>query len=221
MSTVAELAHWLEQFAPLSLAESWDNVGLLWGDPAAELEPGDDVPDGHASDGTRGDRRRGWADCEPSPGVVSSGQARSGRRPRHGDALGSGPGWVAIASPHTAFDNTQGESTTGLLAVSAWSMLSRSARHRRRRPARSLSSPSRECAAILTAAFAAGAGTIGAYEQCSFTSAGQGTFFGTEETNPAIGQRGQRETVRERRIELVCPARQLAAVLAEIRSAHP
>ena len=33
MTTVADLARWLEGFAPSRLAESWDNVGLLFGDP--------------------------------------------------------------------------------------------------------------------------------------------------------------------------------------------
>ncbi|MGZ3382515.1 MAG: Nif3-like dinuclear metal center hexameric protein, partial [Isosphaeraceae bacterium] len=35
MTTVAELVQWLEDFTPSRLAEPWDNVGLLWGDPAA------------------------------------------------------------------------------------------------------------------------------------------------------------------------------------------
>ena len=35
MTTLADLSRWLEGFAPAALAETWDNVGLLWGDPAA------------------------------------------------------------------------------------------------------------------------------------------------------------------------------------------
>ncbi len=38
MTTVSDVTGWLEQFAPSHLAESWDNVGLLWGDPAAAVE---------------------------------------------------------------------------------------------------------------------------------------------------------------------------------------
>ena len=38
MTTVADVAAWLERFAPGRLAESWDNVGLLWGDPAAPVK---------------------------------------------------------------------------------------------------------------------------------------------------------------------------------------
>ena len=49
MRTVAEIAGWLEGFAPSRLAESWDNVGLLWGDPDAQVVPGHDLPDRHAA----------------------------------------------------------------------------------------------------------------------------------------------------------------------------
>ena len=38
MTTVADLLAWLEDFAPSRLAESWDNVGLLFGDPKAEIQ---------------------------------------------------------------------------------------------------------------------------------------------------------------------------------------
>ncbi len=35
MTTVSDVTEWLERFAPARLAEPWDNVGLLWGDPGA------------------------------------------------------------------------------------------------------------------------------------------------------------------------------------------
>src|SRR5262249_19826783 len=38
MKAVVDIAIWFNRFAPNSLAESWDNVGLLWGDPAALVE---------------------------------------------------------------------------------------------------------------------------------------------------------------------------------------
>ena len=37
MPTIADAAQLLEEYAPLSLAEEWDNVGLLVGDPSAPL----------------------------------------------------------------------------------------------------------------------------------------------------------------------------------------
>ena len=33
MTTISEVLAWIETFAPRRLAESWDNVGLLWATP--------------------------------------------------------------------------------------------------------------------------------------------------------------------------------------------
>ena len=74
---------------------------------------------------------------------------------------------------------------------------------------------------ILEAAFAAGAGRIGDYAECSYAGPGRGTFFGAAGTNPAVGRAGRRESVAEWRVELLCPADRLAAVLAAIRGRHP
>lgn len=71
------------------------------------------------------------------------------------------------------------------------------------------------------AVFAAGAGRIGAYERCSWYTAGTGTFLGGESTAPAIGGRGREERVSELRVETVVPAGLLDDVVAALRAAHP
>ena len=38
MPTVSDVSSWLDRFAPRHFAESWDNVGLLWGDPASPAD---------------------------------------------------------------------------------------------------------------------------------------------------------------------------------------
>ena len=53
--------------------------------------------------------------------------------------------------------------------------------------------------AVRDALFAAGAGRIGEYERCSWYTPGTGTFFGGEETAPALGERGREEHVAEYR----------------------
>ena len=68
--------------------------------------------------------------------------------------------------------------------------------------------------------FAAGAGRIGQYNECSFRIPGNGTFFGTESTNPTVGQKGRREEVSEWRLEVICPAERVDAVLTAMRRAH-
>ena len=71
------------------------------------------------------------------------------------------------------------------------------------------------------AVFEAGAGRIGDYQRCSWYTAGTGTFFGAEGTDPAIGERGREERVAELRVETVVPADRLREVVAALRAAHP
>ena len=71
------------------------------------------------------------------------------------------------------------------------------------------------------AVFAAGAGRIGGYERCSWYTAGTGTFFGGEGTEPSIGQAGREERVAELRVETVVADDRVDAVVAALVAAHP
>ena len=51
----------------------------------------------------------------------------------------------------------------------------------------------------------AGAGKIGNYDFCSFSSRGTGRFRGNEKSNPAIGEANKYEVVEEERIEVIVP----------------
>lgn len=75
--------------------------------------------------------------------------------------------------------------------------------------------------AVRTAIFAAGAGHIGNYAECSFTVDGVGTFTPAEGAHPFLGVIGQAETVVEKRLEIVFPAWLEGQVLQAMRSAHP
>jgi hypothetical protein len=72
-----------------------------------------------------------------------------------------------------------------------------------------------------TAVFDAGAGRIGAYERCSWYTAGTGTFLGGEGTEPAVGESGSEEHVPELRVETVLPAEALEEAVGALRAAHP
>ena len=81
--------------------------------------------------------------------------------------------------------------------------------------------PAEALDATREAVFEAGGGRIGAYERCSWYTAGTGTFLGGEETDPAVGERGRDEHVPELRVETVVPDDRLEGVVAALRSAHP
>ena len=74
---------------------------------------------------------------------------------------------------------------------------------------------------VRDALFSAGAGRIGAYERCSWYTAGTGTFLGGEETAPALGESGREERVAELRLETVYPVEREPDVVAALLAAHP
>src|SRR5690606_10063505 len=55
---------------------------------------------------------------------------------------------------------------------------------------------------LRNALFDAGAGSIGNYENCSFSSQGLGTYQGNENSNPEIGEPGEFVEAKEIKIEV-------------------
>lgn len=67
----------------------------------------------------------------------------------------------------------------------------------------------------------AGAGKIGNYAHCSFSTRGVGRFKPEEGAHPAIGEVGKPEVVEEERIETVCVRQILKQVIEAIKAVHP
>src|SRR5688572_3255871 len=211
----------LESIAPTRHAESWDNVGLLAGDPELDVTSAlltiDYTPDVIA------EALAGRCDL-----VVSYHPPlfHAVKRLRAGDpvfdAIRRG---VAIYSPHTALDVADG-GTNDMLADAIGIAADG------RMPLRLIETkanqyklvtfvPEKDLQDVSDALFAAGAGRIGDYAMCSFRTPGTGTFFGKEGTNPTVGRAGRLEEASEVRLETVMPIARLADVLAALREAHP
>jgi dinuclear metal center YbgI/SA1388 family protein len=220
MPTVAAVTEFLEEFAPTRLAADWDNVGLLLGERAAEVRrivicltvTPEVVAEAVAEQAQlivthhpilfRGVKR--LTDANPEGRMLLA-------LVRHG---------VAVYSPHTAFDNTRdgiNDMLAGKLGLADVTPL-------RRDEARQCKVvvfvPDKDLARVSDALFAAGAGRIGEYGECSYRLAGTGTFFGSDAANPTVGVKGRREEVSEWRLEVVCPEARVEAVVAAMRQAH-
>jgi len=74
---------------------------------------------------------------------------------------------------------------------------------------------------VRTAMAEAGAGVIGGYTYCSFAAPGVGTFFGGEDTDPAVGQKGKLEKVPEWRLEMIVAENKLKPAISAMKSVHP
>lgn len=66
-----------------------------------------------------------------------------------------------------------------------------------------------------------GAGRIGKYVFCSFSSDGYGRFRPETGAQPSIGRVGNLETVPEERIEVVCERALVANAIGAIKKVHP
>lgn len=67
----------------------------------------------------------------------------------------------------------------------------------------------------------AGAGHIGKYDYCSFSSLGIGRFRPLKGTKPFIGKPYKIESLKEEKIETVCYLKILKKVLRAVKKAHP
>ena len=75
--------------------------------------------------------------------------------------------------------------------------------------------------AIRKALGKAGAGKVGDYDFCSFSSRGTGRFRSGQDANPAIGEPGEYESVDEERIEVIVERTILQNVIKQVKAAHP
>jgi hypothetical protein len=81
--------------------------------------------------------------------------------------------------------------------------------------------PESHADAVREAMGKAGAGNIGNYSFCSFSSKGVGRFKPEKGARPAIGEIGKLESVEEERIEAICNRSILKDVVAAIKKVHP
>jgi hypothetical protein len=81
--------------------------------------------------------------------------------------------------------------------------------------------PVSHASALRKALGEAGAGKMGNYDHCSFSSRGMGRFRPNERAHPFIGKCGRMEEVEEEKIEMICERAKVKEVLAALRKNHP
>lgn len=81
--------------------------------------------------------------------------------------------------------------------------------------------PQSHLVSLQDALFTAGAGHIGNYAECSFSTNGEGTFKGNDSSKPFVGEANQRHTEPEARLEVVLPAYKQSKVISAMQATHP
>jgi dinuclear metal center YbgI/SA1388 family protein len=221
VATVAGIIAYLEQFAPPSLAATWDNVGLLLGDREARVKRLITCLTVTPDSASEAIEAKAQLIVTHHPILFRPVQRLTTATPEGRMLLALARAGVAVYSPHTAFDNTRGgindmiAAKLGLIDVTP---LRRGEGPRQCKVV--VFVPDKDLTRVSDAMFGAGAGDIGEYSQCSFRLAGTGTFFGSDASNPTIGRKGHREELSEWRLEVVCPEASVESVVAAMRKAH-
>ncbi|MEO7264227.1 MAG: Nif3-like dinuclear metal center hexameric protein [Ferruginibacter sp.] len=74
---------------------------------------------------------------------------------------------------------------------------------------------------VREALFAAGAGNLGKYSECSFNTEGTGTFKAGENSEPYVGEKGKLHAEKELKIEVIFPAYLEQKIVRAMNEAHP
>ena len=221
---IKQIAAEIEKSVPLKLAQDWDNVGLLIGDPNSNVENVLLTIDVTSDVVAEAKRLKADLIISYHP-VVWDGLKKITADGPTGvvyDLIRCG---IAVFSIHTALDSAVGGVNDGLaeiIGIQDGKPIGDYVDY----PAGNnyklvVFIPIESVARVSNAVFAAGAGQIGNYSHCSFVAEGTGTFLPLEGTKPAIGSKGQLEKVQEIRFETIVPEEKLDEVIAAMKKAHP
>ncbi|MBK7383694.1 MAG: Nif3-like dinuclear metal center hexameric protein [Flavobacteriales bacterium] len=218
---IKELVAVLEQRAPPSLQEDYDNSGLQVGDPETEvnsalvcLDCTEAVVEEAATLGC-------GLIISHHPVIFKGLKSLVPRTYVERTVLSALKHGIALYAIHTNLDNVV-EGVNGEIAAALGlrpiSVLDPKAAQLRKLV---VFVPMDHAEKVRNALFAAGAGHVGAYDQCSFNLDGKGTFRAGEGTKPYVGERGERHNEPEVRMEMLYPVYRESSIMSAMRQAHP
>jgi dinuclear metal center YbgI/SA1388 family protein len=218
---LAEVIDVLDDAYPPGLAQLWDSVGLVCGDPDDVLGSAtvavdataavvDEVPEGGLLLAHHPLLLRGvdTVAASTAKGALVHRLIRSGRSlfTAHTNADSASPGVSdALAQALGLTVEAVLEPSPAAPDLDRWVIFV----------------PPENADAVRAAVFAAGAGRIGDYSQCSWSVTGTGQFLPGDRASPAIGSVGAPARVVEDRVEVIAPARARREVFSALRAAHP
>jgi dinuclear metal center YbgI/SA1388 family protein len=218
---LSEIIRLLESNFPLYLQESWDNSGLLLGNPGNEINKvlvTLDVTEEVVKEAISKDSE---LIISHHPVIFNGIKSITGKNATERIVETSIRNKISIYAIHTNLDN----SFAGINAILCNKLGLNNIRILVPKGdiLRKLVTfcPVSDAEKVRTALFNAGAGHIGNYDSCSFNAAGTGTFRGSEDSNPYVGERGKLHYENEIRIETIYPVYLESDVLGALHAAHP
>lgn len=221
MTTIKEVATYLENLAPLSLQEPYDNAGLIVGDETTVvkgvlicLDSTEEVIDEAIKHNCN-------LIIAHHPVVFSGLKKLNGKNYVERTVIKAIKNDIAIYAVHTNLDNIQQGVNAKIcerLCLKDCKILS---------PKKNLLKklitfcPVDQAEKVRNALFKSGCGHIGNYDECSFNTEGTGTFRGEENTKPFVGEKGKQHHEKEIRIETIFESYNETKIIRALLEAHP
>ena len=218
---IIDIIQVLESKAPLSLQESYDNAGLLTGNPnwnctgiLCTLDTTEEV--------VWEAKNKGYNLVVAHHPIIFGGLKKiNGKNYIERTVIAAIKNDIAIYAIHTNLDNTI-DGVNNRIADQI-GLINRQILLPKMGQLMKLFTfaPIAEAEKLRSALFAAGAGNIGEYSEVSFSNDGQGTFKGSYKTTPFVGKPGKLHKEKETKIEVIFPAYLQASLIKALLKAHP
>lgn len=218
---ISEIIQLLEQIAPASFQESYDNAGLLTGNAnwdctgiLCTLDATEDV--------INEARQKNCNLVVAHHPIIFSGLKKiTGRNYVESTVITAIKNDIAIYAIHTNLDNV----ITGVnnKIADKLELINRKILAPKQGQLMKLFTfvPIAHSEKVRAAIFEAGAGNIGNYSECSFNAEGTGTFKAGQGTNPFAGETGKRHEEKEIKMEFIYPVYLQQAIISAMIKTHP
>lgn len=218
---VKDIINHLEAKAPLSLQESYDNAGLLTGNPDWECTGilcSLDATEAVIKEAVK----RGCNLVIAHHPIIFGGLKKiTGRNYVEKTVITAIKHDIAIYAIHTNLDNIMGGVNDRI--ADKLGLINRQILLPKAGQLMKLYTfvPHAQADQVRNALFEAGAGHIGEYSEASFNINGTGTFKGSDQTNPFAGKPGVRHLEPETKIEMIFPVYLKSRVITALLASHP
>lgn len=219
--TISEVISKIENRIPLQQAEDFDNVGLLCGVPGRNVSGilvCHDALENVVDEAIQ--KNCNLIVCF-HPIIFSGLKSLTGKNYVERALLKAIENKIAIYAIHTAFDNDffgVNHEICSQLGLKNLRILQPKKNNLKQL---SVFVPKDYSEKVKEALFAAGAGNIGFYDECSFTLNGNGTFRPVEGSNPFSGQQDIRENADEDMISVIFEDYKKGKIISAMKTAHP
>lgn len=221
MTKIKDICNFLDAYAPPALQESYDNATLITGNPKDEvtailvtLDATEEIVDEAIETGCN-------LIVAHHPIVFKGLKSFTGKNYVERTIIKAIQNNIAIYACHTNLDNVNtgvnkkicdvlGLVNTNILAPKSSTLKKLT-----------VFVPKENADKVTKALNDAGAGQLGNYKNCSFSSDGIGAFEPTENAKPHLGKINELERVEETKIEVLLPAYAEGAVLNAMKQSHP